>query len=224
MDAAVFFSREYAWFGFAGGLSAMLAMAIPALRYTGRLGERYSPLNHFVSELGEIGVSRAAFVFNAGLILSGIMLFPFVTGLGLAVPNFAAKAGMASGWAAALACAAIGCFPMNRLKPHIFSAVVFFDSSLAAVFLFSVSFWLQPPGAEVVPTGLAAVGLFSLACQFLFFLSGSRRPAGADGSGFMRMDPDRPRPPIWRLPLLEWLSVAAIIVWYLSTALALLFR
>jgi hypothetical membrane protein len=224
MNAAGLFARGYAWLGLAGGLAAMLAMAIPAFLYAGRTAERYSPFNHFVSELGEIGISRSASVFNAGLILSGLLLFPFVTGLGLAVPGLAAKAGMVFGWSASLACAAIGFYPMNRLKPHLLAAVVFFDCSLAAVFLFTLSYWLQPPGVELVPRGLAAVGLLSLAFQILFFFGGLRIPVGTDGETFMRMDPTRPRPAFWRLPIMEWLAVLSIIVWYLSTALALLWH
>ena len=34
--------------------------------------EPFSPLNHWISELGEVGVSRLAAVFNVGLVVGGI--------------------------------------------------------------------------------------------------------------------------------------------------------
>src|SRR3989304_4746513 len=60
----------------AGALSAILGSLTAAAAYRGRQGETYSLLNHFISELGEAGVSRLAWVFNLGLILCGLCLVP----------------------------------------------------------------------------------------------------------------------------------------------------
>ena len=57
-------------FGTAGTGVIVLAIVYSALRYRGKRRERFSLLNHFISELGEVGVSSAAGVFNAGLILA----------------------------------------------------------------------------------------------------------------------------------------------------------
>jgi hypothetical membrane protein len=61
---------------FAGAASAILGALIAGLAYRGRQNERYSILNHFISELGEVGISRLAWVFNLGLILCGLCLLP----------------------------------------------------------------------------------------------------------------------------------------------------
>jgi len=42
--------------------------------YRGYAGEGYSPLTHFISELGEIAASRLAWAFNLGIVLGGIGL------------------------------------------------------------------------------------------------------------------------------------------------------
>jgi hypothetical membrane protein len=60
--------------GFIGAAAITLGALITGLAYTGTAGERYSPLNHWVSELGEVGVSEQASVFNLGLIIGGLAL------------------------------------------------------------------------------------------------------------------------------------------------------
>ena len=55
--------------------------AATALAYRGRDGERYSPLNHWISELGEPGVSRRAAIFNAGAVAGGTCLAVFMASL-----------------------------------------------------------------------------------------------------------------------------------------------
>ena len=39
--------------------------------------------NHYVSELGELGVSEFAMMFNVGMMIAGIFFIPFMFGLGL---------------------------------------------------------------------------------------------------------------------------------------------
>lgn len=69
--------------GFLGSAIIVLGSLITAIPYRGKEGESYSILNHFISELGEVGVSRLAPVFNASLIAGGVVLLIFVLGLGL---------------------------------------------------------------------------------------------------------------------------------------------
>ena len=56
-------------------LAGMIVAAIP---YRGYAGEGYSPLNHFISELGEIAASRLAWAFNLGIVLGGVGLGAFL--------------------------------------------------------------------------------------------------------------------------------------------------
>ncbi|MRS02563.1 hypothetical protein EG832_04965, partial [bacterium] len=73
----------YAHFGWIGSLVILAGCLITALRYRGRSDEKYSILNHFISELGEIGVSKLAMVFNIGMIIGGALFLPFIAGLGI---------------------------------------------------------------------------------------------------------------------------------------------
>ena len=74
--------ETFRYCGMAGCVLLAIAVTWTALSYRGKRQETYSPFNHFISELGEVGVSRQAWVFNAGLIASGILLLPFMIGLG----------------------------------------------------------------------------------------------------------------------------------------------
>ncbi len=55
----------------------VLAVACAGLSYRDTTGERYSLLNHFISELGELAVSRGAWAFNGSLALAGLLFLPF---------------------------------------------------------------------------------------------------------------------------------------------------
>jgi hypothetical membrane protein len=69
--------------GLLGSTIIVLGSLITALSYQGKEGESYSLLNHFISELGEVGVSKFAPVFNFSLIIGGVVLVIYVIGLGL---------------------------------------------------------------------------------------------------------------------------------------------
>lgn len=69
--------------GFLGPAIMILGSLIPAILYHGKKGESYSILNHYISKLGEVGVSTLAPVFNTSLIVGSLVLVIFVLGLGL---------------------------------------------------------------------------------------------------------------------------------------------
>ena len=50
--------------GFLGPAIMILGSLITAILYHGKKGGSYSILNHYISKLGEVGVSRLAPVFN----------------------------------------------------------------------------------------------------------------------------------------------------------------
>lgn len=52
------------YFGLAGAALVAACSLAAALAYAGPDGEPYSLLNHFISELGEVGVSPLAWLFN----------------------------------------------------------------------------------------------------------------------------------------------------------------
>ncbi len=65
------FSSFLGYLGLFASAIIVITSVVTAFNYKGKKGESYSPLNHFVSELGEVGVAAYAAVFNTGLIFSG---------------------------------------------------------------------------------------------------------------------------------------------------------
>ncbi len=80
--------RMAAFSGFLGPLVIAAGILISALGYSGVEGQAYSLRNHFVSELGQLGVSRLALVFNLSLVVGGILNTIFLTALALQVPGW----------------------------------------------------------------------------------------------------------------------------------------
>jgi len=71
--------------GIVGPSIVVLGVSITALVYRGKEGESYSPLNQYISELGEVGVSRLSWLFNLSMILSGLYLIPACISLAIAL-------------------------------------------------------------------------------------------------------------------------------------------
>ena len=71
------------YIGQAGILILLLSVLIAAAFYVGKQNETYSFLNHFISELGEKGVSPLANIFNGGLIVGGACISFFMLGLAM---------------------------------------------------------------------------------------------------------------------------------------------
>lgn len=207
-------------FGLAGTSLIIAAITISALRYTGQRGERYSLLNHFISELGEVGVSPAAWVFNRGLTAGGLLLVPFMVGLGVAFQSVWGWLGMLAGIVTALGAAAVGLYPMNELSSHGRAAMTYFRGGLVMVIFFALAIFLQP--GRVVPP---AANLLSLAAgasygSFLLLLSAPRQKNTAPDGGVDALNPlalpERPR--VWTLPLVEWLVFFSTVAWIFGIA------
>jgi len=128
------FFQIFPLFGILGTLIIVLGIATSALRYQGKQGEHFSLLNHFISELGEVGVSRSAGLFNLGMILGGLILVPYMIGLGFRFASLTGWLGSAAGVVATLAVAAVGIFPVNNLPAHVRAAMTYFRSGLIMVF------------------------------------------------------------------------------------------
>lgn len=214
-----FLRRNYAYFGLAGiGLVLVCALVV-ALVYAGPDGEAYSLLNHFISELGEVGVSKLAWLFNLALIAGGLLLIPFYIGLGLSLPGWLAKAGMVVGLAAGLSLAGVGFFPMNNLPPHIFVAQAYFRSGLATVVAFGLATLLKPKERVVLNRRASLASLVAALCyaSFILYMSFYPMPGGTEA-----LDPSfrSSRPTLWPLAVLEWAVFFSTLLWFAAIALA----
>ena len=202
----------------AGASIATLCALISALAYRGKCGKPYSPLNHFISELGEVGVSRLAWVFNLGLILSGLCLIPACISLGVLMPGILPKISMMAGVIMAGGLLLVGVFPMNKLEPHGRAALTFFRGGLLMVLLFSLAIAFQPQSGIVLHRGYSLAGLPAILAFSRFLLL-----MGKDDSE--HSDPLQPleedRPKIWIMTVVEWFIFLTIVAWFLVIAFGL---
>lgn len=195
--------------GILGAAVIAIGSAVTAIAYTGSAGQRYSPVNHWISELGEPGVSELAAIFNIALVIGGICFVVFMTGLRLARTGRFAWLYGTIGAVAGVAGAYVGIFPMNQLQLHALAALAFFNLGWIAVGLASVDFVRRPDPR--FPRWLAYLGALTV-LAFVGFLAVTLPLVGGAGLGA----PD-PRPEIWIVTILEWAALIGILLWVLAT-------
>jgi hypothetical membrane protein len=201
-------------FGLIGAMIAVIGSLITALLYRGIEGQLYSPLNYYVSELGEVGVSKLAWVFNLSLILAGVFLIPACISLGLILPGVLAKIGMVVGVVCSLCLSLVGVFPMNKEEAHGFFAIWFFRTGLAMVFFFSLAIAFQPSPDLVLSRWLAFVGLPAMLSFSAFLIMAPR--IDEEENPIANEDIDRPK--LWPLVAVEWLIFVTIVLWFVVIA------
>ena len=208
-------SRRLAWIGLASVSVLTLGMVAAAIAYRGAAGEAYSPFNHFISELGEIAISRLAWAFNLGVVLGGVGLGLFVLVLAQRLSGRSRIALSLAGLAAGAFGAMVGIFPMDYHATHRVASALFFLSGWLVPAIFSLwlltaprpgfSRWLLAPGAAVVAVFLTFIAIYS-----------TYRPANPDG-------PIVGRPAgFWSVPFFEWASLVSIMVWLVCVSVVLL--
>jgi hypothetical membrane protein len=203
--------KRYYLFGMAGSIVVLACVLAPMAAYSGRAGERYSPLNHFISELGEVGVSRLAPVFNIGLVAAGVLYVPFVLGLGAAVGGWWAAAGTLAGLVSAVSVACVGVFPMNNLPPHYAAAMTFFRSGLVTILLFGIAIQRQHPDRRVVDRRANIAGIAAALAYASFLVRIQVLPGRASD---FHADLLAARPAIRPSAVLEWSILVAMIAWF----------
>jgi hypothetical protein len=207
-------------FCFAGMTVIILGTVLSWSRYRGRQGEAYSLLNHFISELGEEGVTPGARAFNFCLIVGGALILPYIVGLGIKFGSVLGWLGMATGLVATGGVISVGIFPMNKLDPHVKAAQTYFRAGLGMVLLFGLAIFFQPAERMVVPlsANLLSLAAFVIYAVFLFMLKPP--PVARDPAAINSLDPaDRPeRPKVWLFPIMEWMVFVVTLAWLFGMA------
>jgi hypothetical membrane protein len=186
-----------------------------ALAYRGTAGEPYSPLNHWISELGEVGVSRLAPVFNAGVVVGGTCLGVFMWSLASARRGRLARAYGRIGVVAGVAGALVGVFPMNRIVPHAITSTTFFNLATLAVALASVDFAVRPDAR--FGRAQAGVGAATAVAFAAFALVAA---AAIQELGIAALEAPAIRYDVMPIMTLEWATLLGVMAWVLATALA----
>jgi hypothetical membrane protein len=197
--------------GFVGAAAIALASLVTAVAYVGTQGELFSPLNHWISELGEVSVSRLAAVFNVGLVVGGLAYALFMLAFALTrsgwLPWLAAVVGVVAGIAGSF----VGVFPMDAPTNsiHRLVALTFFNLGWISVGLASIDVWRKPESrfSRWLPwLGLVTVVVF---LAFLYVYLPVITYTGTDAG----------RQPFSMATTLEWLVLAGILLWTLFAAI-----
>jgi len=195
--------------GFLGIAIPSICTLIPAIFYESILGDKYSIMRFFISELGDVGISQLAAVFNWGMIIGGIPMTIFIFRLGL---RFKTKLGYISGGVgifASLNFLLVGVFPVDLyLEAHLITAMFNFYGGMLMIILFSITIFLDKKGTLPKYVGWLGIGVAVIFTVFLFL------PLNNIPDGEFSLEPLLvPRPNIWWLPFFEWLVFFATFLW-----------
>jgi hypothetical membrane protein len=205
----------YPYLAWGGTLIILLGVVIAAVHFQGRKQERYSLFNHFISELGEVGVSKNAWSFNYGMISGGILFLPLMVGLGVRLNSVFGWLGTAFGLVAAISATLVGVFSMERLTPHRRAAMTFFRSGLLTVLFFTIAIFTQSGEQRSIPLGLNIIGIFALGCYSSFLLTVRNKMDKDENPNYIldpQAQPDRPK--FWRSAILEWSIFFCTLIWF----------
>jgi hypothetical membrane protein len=188
-------------------------LIIPQLFFTGFNGEQYSPLNHFVSELGWIGFSELANLFNICLFIGGILFIPFIFYLNTQISHNLWRIGSMFGFLSAIGCCLVGIFPMNSevLFEHALFAAIFFIGSATMMVMLSIS--MVRAKKSNFPKFFALSGLIIAFLNILLVVIDSTEPIfnmiEFNVEDYLGISI---RPDFWLIAFIEWLIVLSILV------------
>ena len=163
--------------GLIGGVVFGGATVAAALAFGGANNSLYSPLNQFVSELGQVGRSSLGAVFNAGLIVGGAGFAIFMAAFAAVRGGRLALATGAVGVAAGLFGALVGVFPLGGSELHRPVSILFFLLGAVALALATIEVARRPSAA--FPRWLAVVGAVVVAAFIGFIALTLARGTGA---------------------------------------------
>lgn len=205
-------------FSLVGSIIVLMGALITGLVYRGNQGERYSPLNHYISELGEMGVSRFSRVFNLSLVITGLCLFPACVNLGLMLPGVLARIGLVVGSVCSISLALVGVFPMNKMKAHVFVAMTYFRTGLIMVIIFSLAIAFQPASNLILSRWYAFAGLPPIAAFTVFLILARFRSKTEEQA--LEVE-ETVRADVSPIVIAEWMIFFTLLLWFVLISIGL---
>lgn len=190
--------------GLAGTAALAAGSVAAAVVYRGASGEAYSPLNHWVSELGMPSVSALAVAFNAGVIAGGAAFVVFMVAVARVRGGILGGLTGAFGAAAGVAGMAVGVFNADMPSEHATAALAFFW--LGGVSIAAISVSIVRRRDPRFPAWLAIPGAVAFASFYWFLALFYTRTVGAYAT-------PADRPAIWLITVVEWLVIVALLGW-----------
>lgn len=206
----------YCWFGLAALAIIVGGVLLSLEGFSGMKQERYSPLNHFISELGDNRFAKHHHMFNISLFVGGIVFIPFDIGIASLVINpFFFAIVLIIGLISAISCSLVGIFPEQKEKIHFIVAGFFFVGMDILMLLVIIGTFLQV--FFMFPIWIAVLSIFTLAVSLAFIIDTVKLPKWELERTYKpwAWDPD-PRPSFWMNPFLEWCSFIALGIWLLT--------
>ena len=204
--------------GLLGAASIVLSSLITALFYEGRTTEHYNFANHYVSELGEIGVSDVPYIFNGGLMIGALLLTIFMLGLAWLMRGWSGAGFALLALVTGISGFLVGVYPMSNIDPHIKAAMTFFNTAQFAMLFFTIYvFFSKHPWFS---RKLAIPGFIT----FIFFVIFLNMPSAFNGDADLSTAMHNQfynRPNIIPLAVFEWLIIAGLMTWIILTSIYL---
>jgi hypothetical protein len=220
MDVEIAFLKTWFWlFGMLGCVVITTAIVATAIVYRGVDGKRYSFFNHYISELGELGVSQRAGLFNTGMIITGLLFIPFTSGLALILGGMWGYLGGLAGLWTGVSCLLVGIYPMNNLTPHSRVATAYFRGGLVTVLIFSIAIFLQARGQEVISRWVNLAGVAAILSYASFIIISARNDSQLAQDNEVDGPIIKERERFWIISIVEWLVFITTILWFLVVAL-----
>ena len=205
--------------GLTGSAIVILCSLITVIVYRDINGHPYNILNHFISELGEVGVSSLAPLFNIGLIVGGLIFIIFMISLGVYIGTVPGYIASIVGAFSAISCSLVGFNPMNNIEVHVKVAMWFFFGGLITIICFSIAIIFDKQyklSKKLLIPGLITILSFA---SFLWL------PRAAHPNIKWTLDPSKVvRPEIWWNTIFEWLVFLTILAWIISVSIYLMKR
>jgi hypothetical membrane protein len=194
-----------------GVIVFIVSAVVTGLAYVGKAGEPFSPLNHYVSELGEIKHSELSVVFNSGIAIGGICLAILLIEVGRRIGGRRGLVIQGLGLLAGVSGAFVGVVTMDQKDAHLLVSGTFFLALAASVGL--ATLWMGRPSFPR-RTAATLLGWLTVIASVIFFVLIRVEGPGPGGAA----DVNAPRPAIALDYVVEWLAFAGILGWVTVSA------
>ncbi len=194
-------------------LNSISAIFISYINFHGPLGEPYSLLNHFVSELGDLRYSTTAWIFNLSLITLTILISLWFYEIQRALKLANEKLIVIIFIITMISVASVGVFNRNIQPWHKIATTLTFTSD--GLLMLTLTNALQQANVYIskfykyLTTTLVFLyfGLFGLGAFFFDIVYMSNVTDGITA-----------RPQIWPIAMIEWGIFTSMLVWVISIA------
>ncbi len=201
----------FAWYGLGACVIELVGTLSSIRGFSGMKQERYSLLNHFISELGDPRFAKHKTRFAISLITCGILLVPFVVGLGLRFDSLIGNLLVGFGLFSAVSCSLVGFVPEDKVKAHFIVAGGFFIGLMLLMLLFAITIILQPMPA--FPPWVIGASFVAFAFILTFLIHTITLPKWELDRTNEPWAWENGRPRFWLNPFLEWCAFFAMMGW-----------